>query len=159
MWLSLLRELNAGTFNPYDYEGDAEDAPEAFKDSDPDRLDPIEPDLPGCIDMKQVRSAAQTTGWKPGLLASGVLTSEEDFINETLAEDFRERMETGRTTSAKFLACLMVLLTAGLLVYNEHHSAIAVFATFFTVAKSGGEVKGHIRLQASQPYEQEPSAR
>jgi len=136
--LPIFRELGM-VWNPYDYEGGL------IRQGDPDSLDPIDPSLPGCINVHKLFASAQKLKVDVITDLAESLESAPGFmkhVKPNVLELIRPGAANGRVTNRAFAACLAVLTTSLLLTdVTTCHMQILCFFTFFTVAKSNGMLR------------------
>jgi len=138
VWVNLLREVGA-KYNVYDYTWDSID--ETSTSCDPRSLDPIPKGLPGQLNMKAVRTAAESLKSPVLIHGTGVLASKDTFVTETQPMSRPPAKAYRDTTRPMYLGCLFLLFSWTLLSFGTSHSEIAAFAVFFTVPKSNGKLR------------------
>jgi len=136
MWITILQELGA-KFNPYDYNGEENEEKRTGKEEDPSGLDPVPPDVIGCLDKNALRAAAAKL-CTPLETTAAVAQSRQDFVKHVKPMSRAARSKRTWVTKWIFSACLLTLLAWGMLV-PAAHMQIKCFAVFFTVAKSNGK--------------------
>jgi len=134
--LPIFRELGM-VWNPYDYEGGL------LRRGDPDGLDPIEPSLPGCINVKKLLASAKHLRVDIVTNLAESLATDAGF-HKHVKPDLKslQRNGYGRATNVVFAGCLAMLLAWRLLEdVTDRHVQLLCFFTFFTVAKSNGKLR------------------
>jgi len=137
MWISILQELGA-SFNPYDYNGDENiGESKAGHEEDPSELDPVPPEVIGCLNKNQLRAAAARL-CKPLEVTAMVAQNKDDFIKHV--RPLHKAPKSNRTwvTRWRFALCLATLMAWGMLIPTAHLQ-VKCFAVFFTVAKTNGK--------------------
>jgi len=141
MWFWITSTLGM-RWNPYDYEGYLLERPNGTED-----LDPVPPNLPGCINIQSTLTAAENLACQPIITGVKVLSSQTAFegitkpdLHKLPVTHTREGPKTsiGRNTAWMFLAYLTTLVTWQMLVENTDHKELHCLANFFTVAKANG---------------------